>query len=645
MKNMTIGRRLTLVVGGVFAMLLIVGGVGIWGLRSNGRSMTEFQSLATVVESSSGTLDASISALLLSNKFMRTLSAEDRAAVVAGLKKVEQSLEQADDYITEGDRVRHLSDVKTLMVDYQRDFAQMADLMIDSRHMLNDSLAPDGWKLEDAMKQMLADAKKNNDVDALLAVGEARQNLLLTRLMIMKYIDSRNEADAALARKQLDVYRSNIGALDSFAVDKTVLFGLRNTLDSYDAGYVRLNDDIRKGTEIVVVMDGIGPKISAAVNAIQDSAVSEQDALSNDVSASIASVQFMLICTILLSIVLGVGFSIYSIKGITRVLHTVIVGIKEGAMQVSSAATQMNGASQSLAESSSEEASTLEETSSSLEEMSSMTRQNADSSRQALGLVISAQQNMESSGQSMNKLSDSMNQIEGASRETQKIIKTIDEIAFQTNILALNAAVEAARAGEAGAGFAVVADEVRNLARRAAVAAKSTTEIIEGTMDRVSTGGKLVVEVFDRFKKVEENSKSLSTLMSGISTASDEQARGIEQISTATSDLDKAIQSNAANSEETAASAEELNAQALSLQDFVAELIALVDGSTPATHTSDHSEHTSFHSSLSVEQSMRASSHPTFSRAKPGSKFLPHNAGQSSERPLHPVGGGSFISQ
>ncbi|MFA5256525.1 MAG: methyl-accepting chemotaxis protein [Opitutales bacterium] len=645
MKNMTIGRRLTLVVGGVFAMMLLVGGVGIWGLRSNGRSMAEFQSLAFIVDTSSEVLGTTVSARLEGNKFMRTLSQADRDLVVKDMSVVHDSLKKAEGVINEGERAKLLSNVKELIVSYDKTFAAMADSMMDSREVLNKSLAPDGWKLEAAMKQMLADARSNNNIEALIAVGDARQNLLMTRLLIMKYIDSRKEEDAGLATKQLVAYRASVDTLDAFSVDKAVLATLRDVLGSYEAGYAKLNDDIRNGMKQLAEMDSIGPRISESVNGIQHSAVAEQDALSEEVSASIASVQFMLIATILLSIVLGIGFSVYSIKGITRVLHTVIVGIKEGAMQVSSAATQMNGASQSLAESSSEEASTLEETSSSLEEMSSMTRQNADSSRQALGLVLSAQQNMESSGQSMNKLSDSMSQIEGASRETQKIIKTIDEIAFQTNLLALNAAVEAARAGEAGAGFAVVADEVRSLARRAADAAKSTTEIIEGTMDRVSTGGKLVSEVFERFKKVEADSKSLSSLMSGISTASDEQARGIEQISTATSDLDKAIQSNAANSEETAASAEELNAQALSLQDFVAELVALVDGSRTGAEASDHSVSTSFHRSLSVEPSRRASPRPAASRNAPKSKFLPSNASRTAERPLHPVGSGSFISQ
>jgi methyl-accepting chemotaxis protein len=303
----------------------------------------------------------------------------------------------------------------------------------------------------------------------------------------------------------------------------------------------------------------------------------------------------------------------------------------------------MSGASQSLAESSSEEASTLEETSSSLEEMSSMTRQNAEGSRDALKLVQSAEHNMTVSGESMGKLSNSMREIEDASRETQKIIRTIDEIAFQTNLLALNAAVEAARAGDAGAGFAVVADEVRNLARRAAESAKSTTDIIEGTMTRVGTGGKLVVEVSDRFKQVETDTKSLATLMASISNASDEQAKGIEQISTATSDLDKAIQSNAANSEETAASAEELNAQAASLQDYVSQLVVLVDGggSHTGAETPVHTSHVTSHDSLSADVSRTVSS--SSAKSQKIGAFLPKAGTASKHKTLK--GTGSFVSQ
>jgi methyl-accepting chemotaxis protein len=165
-----------------------------------------------------------------------------------------------------------------------------------------------------------------------------------------------------------------------------------------------------------------------------------------------------------------------------------------------------------------------------------------------------------------------------ASEETAKIIKTIDEIAFQTNLLALNAAVEAARAGEAGAGFAVVADEVRNLAIRAAGAAKSTSQLIEGIVKKIKNGSDLVSKTNEDFVKVATGVKKAGELVGEITVASQEQAQGIEQISKAVAEMDRVVQQNAANAEESASAAEELNAQAEQMKGVVMNLVNLVGG-------------------------------------------------------------------
>lgn len=207
-----------------------------------------------------------------------------------------------------------------------------------------------------------------------------------------------------------------------------------------------------------------------------------------------------------------------------------------------------------LAEGASEQASALEETSSSLEEMSSMTRQNAKNADHANSLMTTATTTIDNANKSMEKLILSMNEITSASEETSKIIKTIDEIAFQTNLLALNAAVEAARAGEAGAGFAVVADEVRNLAMRSAKAAKNTSELIQGTVKKVFDGSELVGQTNSEFTQVAANVTRGSELVQEITEASKDQAKGIEHITIAISEMDKVTQQTAASSEEVAAS-------------------------------------------------------------------------------------------
>jgi hypothetical protein len=281
---------------------------------------------------------------------------------------------------------------------------------------------------------------------------------------------------------------------------------------------------------------------------------------------------------ILIALVLGIGYAIFSIRSIVGKVNHVIRGISQGAGEVSEAATQVSASSQSLAQGASEQASTVEETSASLEEMSSMTRQNADHANEANGLMQNSKQMVESANASMADLIQSMESISTASDETGKIIKAIDEIAFQTNLLALNAAVEAARAGQAGAGFAVVADEVRNLAMRAADAAKNTAGMIEETIKRVKDGKVLVGRTNDTFKKVAESAGKVSGLVAEIAAASTEQAQGIDQLNKAVAEMDKVVQQTAAGAEESASASEEMNAQADHMKQFVLELTQLVNG-------------------------------------------------------------------
>ncbi|MFC1885555.1 cache domain-containing protein [Thermodesulfobacteriota bacterium] len=294
------------------------------------------------------------------------------------------------------------------------------------------------------------------------------------------------------------------------------------------------------------------------------------------------NVEHSFVIGIACSLIILIAFLIFAFfftrKSITKPIHRIIKGLNEGADQVTSASTQIAASSQDLSDGSSNQAASIEETSSSLEEMSAMTKQNADNANQADSLMKNANNVVCEADSTMTELIASMEKISKASEETSKIIKTIDEIAFQTNLLALNAAVEAARAGEAGAGFAVVADEVRNLAMRAADAAKNTANLIDGTVKTINEGSDIASKTNHAFKQVAENSTKVGELVSEIAAASNEQASGIDQVNNAIAEMDKVVQLNAANAEESAAASETMSNQAEHMKNTVDKLVALVGG-------------------------------------------------------------------
>jgi methyl-accepting chemotaxis protein len=279
---------------------------------------------------------------------------------------------------------------------------------------------------------------------------------------------------------------------------------------------------------------------------------------------------------------IGGGFYWFNRRVIVRPLLASIDQIRSASAETSAASSQITGASQSLAEGASEQAASLEETSASLEEMASMTKRNAEHASVAKQTAGTARSCADTGNERMTQLRTAMGSIETASQDVTKILKTIDEIAFQTNILALNAAVEAARAGEAGAGFAVVAEEVRALAQRCAAAAKETAGKIAECVQRSQRGVTLSAEAAGSFAEIQQQVLKLDQLVGEIATASLEQQQGIGQVNTAVAEMDKVTQANAANAEETAAATAQLNAQTAALNGAISALQDLVGGG-PAT--------------------------------------------------------------
>jgi len=276
------------------------------------------------------------------------------------------------------------------------------------------------------------------------------------------------------------------------------------------------------------------------------------------------------------SIVAGLGW--FYARSISKPILSAVTGLQQGAEQVAAASEQLSSASQQLASGAAQQAAAVEETSSTLQESASTIAQSTDNTRQATILSGQAKVSADKGTLEMQQMMSSMEELKKSSDQVAKIIKVIDEIAFQTNILALNAAVEAARAGDAGMGFAVVAEEVRNLAQRSAQAAKDTANIIESNIELSTQGVSVARKVAESLAEIAVQVKKTSDLIDEISAASEEQAQGISQINKAVSQIEQATQQSAAVAEESASSSEELSSQAQSMMHIVQELASVVSG-------------------------------------------------------------------
>jgi methyl-accepting chemotaxis protein len=279
-----------------------------------------------------------------------------------------------------------------------------------------------------------------------------------------------------------------------------------------------------------------------------------------------------------LTIIVAINLAMLRLnKKYIKPLGAAILGIKDASIQLSSTSEQVSTTSQSLAEGAAEQASSIEQVSASLEEISSMTVQNNENARNADALAKEASGNAKTMQESMKRMLDTITTIKDSADETAKIVKTIDEFAFQTNMLALNAAVEAAKAGDAGKGFGVVAEEVRNLAQRSAQAAKNSASLIETSQKNAEKGVNVTHEVDKRIKAIIERIEKVTGIVSELAEASREQTLGIQQINVSISQVDQITQSNASNAEESASVGIELAGHAKELQRMVSQLDGLAN--------------------------------------------------------------------
>ncbi|PLX50701.1 MAG: hypothetical protein C0613_03475 [Desulfobulbaceae bacterium] len=435
------------------------------------------------------------------------------------------------------------------------------------------------------------------DVPLVVSVEKLRNNMLMLRRYEKDYFLNIGNPDKQ--QGYLKKYNGQLAAMETLLADLKSIIAhdgvlsdrvqsqagrLAGLYGQYKTGFFAVVEALQADTTITPQhANGMMASTKEAVHGFEEVLVFLQDEFNTMLQGTVADVvssgertKGILLVMVGGGALLLVAISLFMSRRIVGVLSRSVESVGANAQQLASASDSIARNSQGLAESASEQAAALEQASAAVDQLASQARQNSAHSAEASSIMASTEQAVQQAKLIMGDLTLSMGEISTASEQTSKIVKTIDEIAFQTNLLALNAAVEAARAGEAGAGFAVVADEVRNLAMRATEATKSTADLIDVTMHKVSNGTGVVEKTSDAFTRIIEGTDKVASLIGEISASSHEQTEGTVQLAQGISAMSSSVQLVAANSEEGASAAEEMSGQTVCLQDVVEELSGLV---------------------------------------------------------------------
>jgi methyl-accepting chemotaxis protein/CHASE3 domain sensor protein len=601
MNKLKLSYRIALGFGALIVIALVLGGFAAWQMTHSTRSArtlandnvpeiavandVERASLLTMYEIRGYGLTGEESYLTGGLKHLEDVKlhlkeARELAAKTTGLDQLKAAADRAEVEVLKYEQLVKDTIVSDKAIDADRakmdanakDFTDACDAFLRAQNdMLTDEI-----KAGVAPEKLLERSKKLDLAKDVVEAGTA------VRMAAWKSQARRDPKIIQDGQKYFEVIKAKLEELRPIthqAVNVKQITDCQNAADGYQAAMNGLlqnwlvRDDLAKKRGDTATLVLAEAQNTAALG-LKDTGT-EAGASANDLSSTTT----IMLGGLVFAAIAGMGIAFYMTRSITKPIQAVATALVNGSEQTSSAAGQVSSSSQSLAEGASEQAASLEETSSSLEELSSMTKRNTENSQKMNELAKQARTAADTGVVDMQQMTVAMDAIKTSSGEIAKIIKTIDEIAFQTNILALNAAVEAARAGEAGMGFAVVADEVRALAQRSAQGSKETSSKIDGAIANTMQGVEISAKVAVSLNEIVTKARQVDELAAEVANASKEQSQGIDEINKAVGEMDKVTQSNAAGAEESASASEELSAQAELLKEAAVELQRMVDGS------------------------------------------------------------------
>jgi methyl-accepting chemotaxis protein len=622
-QNLTIGKKISLGFALLFVLLILTAAIAYNTLGGAGRRLSLFADSAQETYAAAS-LESSMQGLKLQvNEFLASGTAESIAACNTARQVLDADLARAGKLIVEPARAAQIAKARELLATYHAGFADLVTNHKARVAIETDILIPQGKIIADGLQQMLAQAKTQGDMNAAFQISNGLKAFFECSSLVNAFLLTSDTAKAAAARDALAVTVTQIQRMQQDQVEmekldatlkdeakNTLLAQLQTTAATFRSGLEQVVEAEQARAKILSErINRVAPEFTATVARVKTAVHNYQSELEERTHTEQRRNEVVVLSITITGLSLGAVAAWLITRGVTRRITEVAARLATESDKTGAAAVQVSEASQSMASGASQQAASLEETSSSLHEMASMTTRNSDNAQNAKTLANQTRQTADAGAVDMEQMKTAMAAIKGSSTEISKIIKTIDEIAFQTNILALNAAVEAARAGEAGLGFAVVADEVRSLAQRCAGAAKETADKISASTEKSEQGARISEKMAANLAAIVDKTRQLDERIAEIAQSSHEQSEGIGQLNSAVASMDKITQENAALAEESSASAEELKSQAEQVRIAVGDLMRMARGYDDVTTKSE--------SNSPVHTAPRAKTHSPARRSTP----------------------------